>query len=228
MIRAVLFDAAGTLIETREPVGGVYARHARKHGVEISARRLGEAFARVFEAAPPLVFPGLGTEERGEQERGWWRARVHETFRAADSAQRPDDFEALFEGLWRHFSDPGEWKTRRDAAETLVRLRAQEIQTGVVSNFDGRLPGILGGLGLLSLLDTVVLPADAGAAKPDPRIFAMALERLAVRPEDSIFVGNDAQRDLAGARAAGLRAVDATALATLADLPLTTTGSTAP
>ena len=221
----MLFDAAGTLIETREPVGEVYARHGKQHGVEISARRLGDAFARVYTAAPAAVFPGLAGPERTERERAWWRDRVRETFRAADSARPPEDLDALFDSLWRHFSHPDTWCGRPGAAETLVRLRARGLRTGVVSNFDGRLPGILDGLGLLSLLDTVVLPADAGAAKPDPRIFARALEHLGVRPEESVFVGDDAQRDLAGARAAGLQAVDATTLATLADLSISKPGN---
>ena len=54
--------------------------------------------------------------------------------------------------------------------------------TGVVSNFDGRLPGILAGLGLAELLGVVMLPGEARAAKPDPRIFALALARLGVPP----------------------------------------------
>jgi len=220
LIRAVLFDAAGTLIETREPVGKIYARHGRQHGIEISAWRLGDAFARVFEAASPAVFPGLSEAERTGCERAWWRDRVRETFCAADSAQRPGDFEALFAGLWHHFSHSDAWSVRPGAVETLTRLRDGGLRTGVVSNFDGRLSGILDGLGLLSLLDTVVLPADAGAAKPDRRIFVTALERLGVRPEESVFVGDDAQRDIAGARAAGLHAVNATALATLSDLSI--------
>ena len=219
MIRAVLFDAAGTLIETVEPVGETYSRYARRYGLAISAWRLGDAFQRVFEAAPPPVFPGLGAAARTTKERAWWRERVHETFRAADSAQRPRDFDALFADLWHHFSGAGAWRLRPGAHETLVRLREAGIQTGVVSNFDGRLPGILEGLGLLPLLDTVILPADAGAAKPDPRIFSAALERLRVRAGETVFVGDHAEQDLAGARSVGLQAVDATALATLADLP---------
>jgi putative hydrolase of the HAD superfamily len=89
----------------------------------------------------------------------------------------------------------------------------------VVSNFDRRLPGILSDLGLAPLLDLVWLPSDCGAAKPDAAIFASALAALGVAPERAIFVGDDAVRDLAGARAAGLRAVDVGSLATLAALP---------
>jgi putative hydrolase of the HAD superfamily len=63
-----------------------------------------------------------------------------------------------------------------------------------------------------------VLPSDAGAAKPDRRIFALALRRVGAAPAEALFVGDDAEHDLEGARRAGLEAVDAAALATLRDL----------
>jgi HAD superfamily hydrolase (TIGR01509 family) len=85
----------------------------------------------------------------------------------------------------------------------------------MVSNFDHRLPAVLEALGLAPLLDVVVLPADAGAAKPDPRIFQLALARLGVAAAEALYVGDDAEDDVAGATAAGLRAVD---VATVADL----------
>ena len=85
----------------------------------------------------------------------------------------------------------------------------------MVSNFDTRLPSILDGLGLGTLLDAVVLPAEAAAAKPDAAIFALALEKLGAEPAEAIFVGNDPARDLEGARRAGLQAVDVASLATL-------------
>ncbi|MEE2677487.1 MAG: HAD-IA family hydrolase [Myxococcota bacterium] len=219
MIRAVLFDAAGTLIETREPVGETYARYGARYGLTISAWRIGEAFRRVFEAAPPAVFPGLAAAARRERECAWWRERVRETFRAADSSQRATDFDALFAALWQHFAAPEAWRLRAGAQEALVQLRAEGTRTGVVSNFDHRLPELLGGLGILQHLEAVVLPADAGAAKPDPRIFSAALDRLHVAPGDALFVGDHAEQDLAGARNAGLHAMDVDALATLADLP---------
>ena len=65
----------------------------------------------------------------------------------------------------------------------------------------------------------VTLPGEARAAKPDARIFQLALARLGVDAASAVYVGDDRARDVEGARAAGLRAIDATGLATLADLP---------
>jgi putative hydrolase of the HAD superfamily len=217
--RAVLFDAAGTLIEPREPIGDTYARIAEKYGAAISAWRLGDAFARVWRAAPAMVYAGLPADASARREREAWRAIVRQTFLAADSAIRPDDFDACFEELFAHYATGAAWRERSGASDALVGLRAARIATAVVSNFDRRLPGILADLELAPLLDLVWLPSDAGAAKPDPAIFTSALTALGIAPERALFVGNDAERDLAGARAAGLGAVDVASLATLADLP---------
>jgi putative hydrolase of the HAD superfamily len=218
LIRAVLFDAAGTLLAPREPVGESYARLARDYGVALSAWRVGDAFRRIFAQAEPMVFPEAAPEEIPALEREWWQRIVRATFLAADSAKRFSDFDAFFERLWARFAAPDSWLLRPGSRELLARLRARGLRTGVVSNFDRRLPEILGGLGLAAQLDVIVLPSDARAAKPDRRIFALGLERVDVAAAEALFVGDDAQRDLEGARAAGLQAVDATALATLSDL----------
>lgn len=217
--RAVLFDAAGTLIALREPVGETYARVAREQGVAASAWRLSDAFARVWRSAPPMVFPGLEPAAAREREREAWRTVVHQTYRAADSAAVPPDEEAAFATLFAHYGRGDAWCARPGAHHVLAALRGAGVATAVVSNFDQRLRGILSDLGLARELDLVWLASDAGAAKPDPAIFLGALAVLGVAPERALYVGDDAERDVAGARAAGLAALHVASLATLADLP---------
>ena len=218
-LRAVLFDAAGTLIVLREPVGATYARIARDFGVEIPPWRLDDAFRRILRGAPPLVFADAADDTIDALERGWWRERVRSTFLAADGAARFRDFDACFEHLFEAYARPELWRAAPGAMEALAALRDRGLGLAVVSNFDRRLPVLLDGLGLGEFLTTVVLPSDARAAKPDPRVFRLALMRLDVGADEAVFVGDDAERDLAGARAAGMRAVDVGDLATLADLP---------
>jgi putative hydrolase of the HAD superfamily len=218
-IRAVLFDAAGTLIETREPVGETYARVSQEHSAPISAWRLGEAFARAMSAAPPLAFPGAPLGEIAALEKQWWHDRVRATFLSADSAVRPEDFEHCFETLFAHFAQPEAWTLREGAEEALEVLQDHGHKLAVVSNFDRRLMPLLRGLGIAHRFDTVVLPSDVGAAKPDPTIFLHALAALGTAPSEAVFVGDDAVRDLEAGKAQGLYAIDVTTLATLASLP---------
>jgi HAD superfamily hydrolase (TIGR01509 family) len=86
-----------------------------------------------------------------------------------------------------------------------------------VSNWDCSLPERLGELELLDSFDAVVTSAEAGAAKPAPRPFWLALERLGAAPERALHIG-DELADEQGAAAAGMRFAPAplsTALAAL-------------
>ncbi len=217
--RAVLFDAAGTLIRLRENPGATYASFAASEGAVVPVDRLGEAFSRVFRAAPPMVFPGLGPEATAEAEKAWWKERVRETFRTADRKLSFPNFDVFFEKLWRHFAEAENWKLTPGTGEALTELGERGLILGVLSNFDHRLHGLLEGLGIRKHFACVVLPADAGAAKPDPRIFHHALDSLAVSPGSGVYVGDDPEDDIAGARGAGMAAIDVGELATLAELP---------
>jgi putative hydrolase of the HAD superfamily len=95
----------------------------------------------------------------------------------------------------------------------------------MVSNFDHRLSALLAALGLAPLLDVIVLPSDAGAAKPEARIFALALKRLGIRADQAVYVGDDADDDIGGARAAGLHAIDVTTLRDLESLEALVAGA---
>jgi putative hydrolase of the HAD superfamily len=224
-LRGVLFDAAGTLMELRETVGETYARVAARHGVRLPAWRLDDAFTRVLRAAPARVFPGASLAEAARRERAAWREIVRATFRAADQGARfepqpdRDAFDACFDALWDHYAEPAAWRAREGAGAALDALADRGLALGVVSNFDQRLPAVLAGLGLAARLQAIVLPAHAAAAKPDRRIFAHALAALGLAAPAALYVGDDAEHDLAGALAAGLCALDVNRLVSLRELP---------
>jgi len=215
----VLFDAAGTLIELREPVGATYARVARAHGVDLPAPRLDDAFRRAFSQAPPLVFPGATAAEVDDCERRWWRAVVRSTFLAADSTAAFGDFDGFFDALYAEFSRSETWSARQGCRAMLVELGRRGLALGIVSNFDRRLHALLERLEIAPLVDAIVLPSDAGAEKPAREIFELALARLGTSAEASVFVGDSEAEDLRGARALGMRSIDVTRLANFDDFP---------
>jgi putative hydrolase of the HAD superfamily len=90
---------------------------------------------------------------------------------------------------------------------TLRALRARGIRLVVVSNWDVSLHERLDELALAPLLDGAIASAGFGAAKPDPAIFAAALEVAGARPEDAWHAGDSPEADVAGALAAGVRPV---------------------
>lgn len=95
-----------------------------------------------------------------------------------------------------------------DARPTLSALRAGGVTLGLVTNGSARMQtGKLRCLDLMPAFDAVVISEVEGVHKPNPAIFHLALERLGVEADEAVFVGDHPQVDIAGARAAGLRAV---------------------
>lgn len=99
------------------------------------------------------------------------------------------------------------------AAEALGRLRSAGLALACVSNWDISLHGHLDRAGLSGYFTEIVSSAEAGAAKPDPAVFEVALERLGVQAGRALHVG-DGDTDRDGAAAAGL-AFEPAPLATL-------------
>jgi putative hydrolase of the HAD superfamily len=94
-----------------------------------------------------------------------------------------------------------------DAVPALTELRAMGLRLACVSNWDVSLPSVLERCGVGGALDAVVTSAAVGARKPDPRIFQAALELVGCTPGEALHVGDTPDEDLDGARAAGIRAL---------------------
>jgi putative hydrolase of the HAD superfamily len=208
-IRVVLFDVAGTLVRTRGSVGEQYAGLARRFGVEARAADLDPLFPAAFRAAPPMAFPGAPPEDIPARERAVWEGLVRGLFARCGllDAFPPGRFAAYFAALYAHFETEAAWEVFPDVIDTLAAVRGLGLGLGVVTNFDGRVVGLLGRLGLAGWFDGITLSSRAGAAKPDPAIFRHALAQHSVRADEALHVGDSPAEDLAGARGAGLRAV---------------------
>jgi putative hydrolase of the HAD superfamily len=204
-LKAVFFDAAGTLFEPREPVGSSYAEIAHEYGVHVSAAEVNAAFRRVFREAPPLAFgSGLDAVELRRHERLWWHDLVAKTF---EGFGKFTDFEACFARLFDFFANPANWVAKVDVIPTLTELRRQGLALGVISNFDFRLYRILEGLGLRECFDSITISSEVGLAKPSASLFQAALEPHRLAPHEALHVGDSEHLDYAGALEAGLSAL---------------------
>ncbi len=90
----------------------------------------------------------------------------------------------------------------------LLRRLAERYKLAVVSNFDYTPTAldILERAGVVELFQTIVVSDEVGWRKPRRDIFDAALERLGVRPEESLFVGDRADMDVLGAQQIGMDA----------------------
>ena len=198
--QGLLLDAMGTLIGLREPVGRTYARLAEDHGLRLDPQLIEQGFRQAYRQAPPLAFPGLAGAELRQAELAWWSARIRSSLVAAGAAALP---EPLGDALFNHYAEASAWRVYSDVASQLPRWWQRGLKLAVVSNFDSRLPGLLEQLGLARWLSAVVVSSSAGAAKPDPAPFQLALAQLQLEAGQVWHVGDSAE-DVAGAAAAGL------------------------
>jgi putative hydrolase of the HAD superfamily len=197
---ALLLDAVGTLIRLREPPAATYQRVAEQHGVGRPRadleRDLAHAMGRL---RPPRCDDGR-LDAMPEREREGWRGVI----RAALGDGAADG--TCFDALWALYAEPEAWQVQPGAVAALEHARREGVALAIVSNMDARLPALLDALGFPAF-DALVLPSNCGFAKPDARIFAVALERLRRPAAGALYVGDREKDCVEAARAAGLRAV---------------------
>jgi putative hydrolase of the HAD superfamily len=206
MLRAVLFDLDGTLMD------------------HDTARAAG------LQAHLSEWLPGLDADELVRLEREWQRleavhydeyARGECTFveqrrrrvQGIHAALERKLTEELTADTWfgsylRHYR--AAWRAFDDVLPVLAALAAARpsLALGVVTNGEGEPQRAkLAAVGLSDRFRVMVASGEEGVAKPDAEIFALACERLGVEHEQTVHVGDRLDIDAEGAAAAGLRGV---------------------
>jgi putative hydrolase of the HAD superfamily len=195
-LRAVLLDSLGTLLELDGPVPRLRVELARR-GFELEE----EIVARAF-GAEVAYYMEHHTEGRDQSTLAELRNRCASVLRdelGVPELPLPDAREALLAAL--------AFRAFEDAPPALRELRGRGLRLVVVSNWDCSLREVLGSAGLIELVDEAVPSAEAGAAKPDARAFEAGLKAAGCRAGEAVHVGDSEENDVAGAAAAGLRAV---------------------
>jgi putative hydrolase of the HAD superfamily len=196
LIRAVLLDALGTLVELPAPWPALVTELAAR-GASVT-----EDEARVALVAEMGYYRAHHDEATGERELEALRDRCTAVLRGALPAHARDvgDLRGALLASLRFEAYP-------EVPGVLAELGRMGVARVVVSNWDVSLHAVLAQTGLAALLDGAVISAQEGVAKPDPEIFARALAVAGARADEAVHVGDTAELDVAGALAAGIRAV---------------------
>ncbi len=199
-IRAVFFDVGGTLAYPHPSFHAVIARVLGEHGVRVTPEQVLAVEPQVWEAVEAYQRAGGSfTRSDAESRRFWYW--VYETFLRLLGV--PDARE-LPQRLYSEFVKYETYRLYPDALPTLRLLKERGVRLGVISNWEEWLEQLLLHLEIHTYFAATTISGIAGVEKPDPRIFARALESLGVAPEEAAHVGDSLRQDVEGARAAGL------------------------
>ena len=199
LIKAIFFDAAGTLFYLTKTVGDHYALIGREVGLNLDAQKLERAFHVAWQQMPrrpPIDGP------RENDDKGWWRELVDHVFDQVAPSVSEIDRDNFFEVAYEHFAEPV-WELYPEVHGVLEEL-APHFRLAVISNFDGRLRFILQNLGISKYFAHVFISSELGADKPNPFIFRRALEVTGFAVDEVLHAGDDPERDWAAASGAGL------------------------
>jgi len=89
--------------------------------------------------------------------------------------------------------------------KTLTKLIKKKVKLALLTNGAGEVQRAkINRFGLAQYFPTCLVEGELGYGKPDQRVFKMALNKLDVRPNQAWMVGDDLERDIAGAQTAGI------------------------
>lgn len=203
MIKGYIFDYGGTLDTAGCHWGKLLWRAYQKHQVPVTEEQFRDAYvyAERTLGRNPIIQPHynfhttLSVKLRLEMEylcqNGFW---------SADEAMFNEKHEAVLNELYAQVKE-----TTRHSREVLEQLH-QAYPMVLVSNFYGNIHEVLVEFGLDHLFQDVVESAVVGIRKPDHRIFALGVEKLGLKPEEVMVVGDSFYKDIEPAIKAGCKA----------------------
>lgn len=204
MIRAVLLDLDGTLVDSMSAWGEAFGDALVLGQPQVPGLgQLGDGPRAHIEVFRPLVRRAHHEAGGGE----WQRAFLQRAFvllleqLGAPDPALADRMFALYESAW-----PRHMRLYPEVPAVLEDL-AQRYRLAIVSNGLGSEQRMkIGPLGLDQLVEVVSISSELGARKPDPSIFHHTLAQLGIAPGEAIHVGDDFRADVVGARTSGLAA----------------------
>ncbi len=198
---AVLFDLDDTLFDHRFAARAALSCVHQMHACFAAQRfeLFEDAHAHCLEELHRLVLSGaLGIDD----------ARI-ERFRRlfAAAGVNPDD-ESLQATSLAYREQYMAGRRPIEGARDLLAAISRHARVGIVTNnLLEEQQAKIRLCGFEPFVDALVVSEEAGISKPDPGIFAIALERLGVPAADAVMVGDSWTADIEGARAAGIRAI---------------------
>lgn len=200
---AVLFDMGYTLLGPHPSFEELVVETASEHGIRLEASAVRAMESTAFQVAVSRARDRRFTLDRGRSLEFWcgYYQVLLQHLGIADP--RP----ALCSALYATFTRHDNYAFYNDVNPVLRRLRTSGMRLGVISNWENWLHDLLAAHEICEVFDCVIVSGTVGIEKPDPAIFHLAFDELAVLPQRCIYVGDSVEYDVDPARAVGFEPV---------------------
>ncbi|RPJ63829.1 MAG: HAD family hydrolase [Dehalococcoidia bacterium] len=201
MIKAVCLDFFNTLAYFDPPRDSFYSRVASDFGVKVTAAAIDEALpeADAYWRTENFKSP-IRTRENKEK----YAVYTEYAMRILKGANPPATPEQALQILGKAFSIGFKFVAFQDSLPALKDLKRRGLTVGVISNIGQEIESYCTELGFEPYLDFKVTSFEVGYDKPRPEIFQLALKKAGCTPGEAIFVGDQYEQDIVGARGVGM------------------------
>lgn len=200
-VRAVFFDAGETLVYAHPSFPELFAEVVREGGHPIDPADVQQGLADFSKRFTEAFGEHHLWTTSPERSRTFWTT-IYREFVEQLGIDDPDG--STVEALYERFSDLASYRLHPDALPTLERLAAASVTLGLISNFEEWLERLLETLDVTRFFPVRVISGLEGVEKPDPEIFRIALDRVGVEPEESVYVGDNVDFDVEPAAEVGM------------------------
>ncbi|WP_040203431.1 HAD family hydrolase [Neobacillus jeddahensis] len=190
MVKAVLFDLDGTLLNRDESV---------KRFIENQYERLNKWISHIPKSKYISRFIELDNH-------GYvWKDKVYQqlTQEFHITGLTSEDLLQDYLSGFKNHCIPFAHHT-----QMMEELKSKNLLLGMITNGYGQFQlDTIKALGIEQYFDVILVSEWEGIKKPDPLLFTRALERLHVSPNQSVFVGDHPENDVKAAQNIGMKAV---------------------
>jgi 2-haloalkanoic acid dehalogenase type II len=201
VIKAVLFDLGNTLVKTWIPEL-TYERVLASLGIRRSVKEIREALAKTEEDfnlhKHRLTYGKVPYKEYWDR----WDSLVLKHLGISEDRK-------LVREIQTRWFDHADCEIYPDVKQTLSKLKQKGLKTGLISTaYEEDIDAIFKKAGLdTSLFDVVIGANTVKEEKPHPDVFKHALRKLGVKPEETLFIGDNIDADYKGAGKVGMHAL---------------------
>jgi HAD superfamily hydrolase (TIGR01549 family) len=206
-IKTILFDLDGTL-RLNQPSGWqIFIGHALTLGLPIQPddRLRGARWEHQYWAGSAELFDDLKLHTDNSPE-FWHNYGRRQLLSLGVDEQRAGELAPLLSKYMEENYRP-ESVAAPAVEAVLKKLKEAGFRLGVVSNRDNPFVDELEKIGLSSYFEFSLAGGEVQMFKPEPGIFAVALERIGSAAHEAVYVGDNYYADVVGARRAGLQPV---------------------